>query len=123
MVENALNGDRYIAQSMIIGNKRPYLTAVVIPRIIELKDYVKEKHITYDDLDELLEKPEIIQLYRERIDRATQDFAINEKIVRFVLIKNEFQQKKDELTPTLKLRREVIFHKYEKEIEKMYQKS
>lgn len=123
VVENALNGDRFITQSMVIGNKRAYLTAIVIPQMKELEDYVKEKNIKYDNLDELLEKPEVLDLYRQRIDRATEDFAINEKIVRFTLIKNEFQQKKDELTPTLKLRRDVIYYKYEREIEKMYQKS
>lgn len=123
VVENALNGDRYIAQSMVIGNKRPYLTAIIVPQIRELEEYIQKNNISYESIDDLLENPEIQNIYRERIDRATQDFAINEKIVRFVLIKNEFQQKKDELTPTLKLRREAIYHRYEKEIEKMYQKS
>lgn len=123
VVENALNGDRFISQSMVIGNKRPYLTAIVIPQMKELEDYVKEKHIMYNNLDELLEHPDVLLLYRQRVDRATQDFAINEKIVRFMLVKNEFQQKKDELTPTLKLRRDTIYHKYERDIDKMYQKS
>ena len=123
VVENALNSDRYISQSMVIGNKRPYLTAIIIPQMKELEDFIQKNRIAYESIDELLEKPQIQNFYRERIDRATQDFAVNEKIVRFALIKNEFQQKKDELTPTLKLRRDIIYHKYEKEIEKMYQKS
>ncbi len=122
VVENALNGDRYINQSMIIGNNRPYLIALIVPTLQELEDYTKEKNISYDSLDELLQKPQIIQLYRERIDKATEDLADHEKIVNFVVLKNEFLQKKDELTPTLKLRREVIYEKNIEKIEKMFQK-
>ncbi len=119
VVENALNGDRYIGQSMVIGNNRPCLVALIVPTLQELEDYTKEKNIPYDSLEELLQKPQIFQLYRERIDKATEDLADHEKIANFILLKNEFQQKKDELTPTLKLRREVIYERNKKAIEIM----
>lgn len=120
VVENALDSDRYIAQSMVIGNNRPYLTALIVPNIKDLEEYTEKNHIAYNSLEELLSLPKIIEHYRERINRAAQDLADHEKIVKFCLLKNEFEQKKDELTPTMKLRREVISERHREAIEKMY---
>lgn len=122
VVENALNSDRYIIQSMVIGNNRQCLTALIVPNFEDLEEFTKKYKIFYENLDDLLSKPEIIQHFRERINRATIDLADHEKIANFVLLKNEFLQKKDELTPTLKLRREVIIERNKEVIEKMYQK-
>lgn len=120
VVENNLDSDRFIAQSMVIGNNRPYLVALIVPNIKDLEEYTQKNTIAYNSLEELLQKPQIIQHYRERIDRSTQDLADHEKIVKFSLLKNEFEQKKDELTPTLKLRREIISDRNRDIIEKMY---
>lgn len=119
-VENALNSDRYILQSMVLGNNKPYLVALIVPNLEDLEDFTKKNNISYNSLDELLQKPEIIEHYRKRIDQASVDLADHEKIVNFILLKNEFEQKKDELTPTLKLRREIIIGKNKEAIEKLY---
>lgn len=121
VVENALNSDRFILQSIVFGNNQKYLTALIVPDLQELQEFTRENHIVYNDLDELLEKEEIQKLYQERIARATKHLSDHEKVVRFHLLKNEFQQKKDELTPTLKLRREIIAEKYKTIIQKMYE--
>jgi len=120
VIENNLNSDRFIMQSMVIGNNEKYLGALIVPDLPEIKDYKQKKGISYHSLEELLQSLEIRQLFRERIDYATQGLAEYEKIAKFILITDEFSQKKDELTPTLKLRRHVIAEHYQPEIKKMF---
>lgn len=121
VLENALNADRFILQSMVVGHNRRCLAALIVPDLKEVEEYLKERKICYQSLEDLLEKPEIISLFQERLNWALKDFPDYEKIHKFALLKDEFMQKRDELTPTLKLRREVIEMHNHKEIERMYE--
>lgn len=120
VIENNLNTDRFIMQSMVLGNNQKYLGALIVPDLPEVEDYIKQQNLHYHSLEEMLASPEICQLFRTRLDKATSDLADYEKIARFILIPNEFSPKKDELTPTLKLRRHVIEDHYRREIEQMF---
>ncbi len=120
VIENNLNADRFMMQSMVLGHNRKCLGALIVPDMQELEEYTKQQNINYHSLEELLEQPQVLQLYRERLDKATAELADYEKIYKFILIADEFSQKKDELTPTLKLRRHVIEGHYKEEIERMF---
>jgi long-chain acyl-CoA synthetase len=120
VIENNLNADRFIAQSMVVGHNQKYLGALIVPDLSEVKEYIKQHNLHYHSLEEMLSSVEILQLFRERIDWATKDLAEYEKVAKFILIPDEFSQKKDELTPTLKLRRHVVKDHYQKEIEEMF---
>ena len=82
---------------------------------------MEEHHIAYTDMKDLLQKQEILDLFRLRIDTLQQEFAHYEQIKRFTLLPEPFSMEKGELTNTLKIKRPVLMKNYAKEIEKMYE--
>jgi long-chain acyl-CoA synthetase len=86
-----------------------------------VEEYAKQKGIAYQSRADLLEKPEIISLFKGRIDTLQQLFAHYEQIKRFTLLPEPFSMERGELTNTLKLRRAVISRNYKEQIDKMYQ--
>ena len=119
-IESRLVVDRYIDQIAIIADQRKFVSALIIPTY-ELEDYAKKHHIAYGNVAELLQREEIVELFKERIDTLQQQFAHYERIKRFTLLPEPFSMKKGELTDTLKIRRPVLYKNYSVEIEKMYE--
>ena len=119
-IETAVGKDFYIEQIVALGDKRKYISALVVPAFPALEQYARENKITFDSRNELIQKPEIIEFYSKRIKDLSSELANYEKIVRFTLIPNEFSQDAGELTPTMKIKRKVVAQKYQDIIDKMY---
>ncbi|MFY9114148.1 MAG: long-chain fatty acid--CoA ligase [Dethiobacteria bacterium] len=119
-IENSIKGSRFIEQIAIIGDKRRFLSALVVPTFPELEAWAKQKGISFTDSSELLTNPQVLDLYRKEIDKHTAQFARVEQIRQFALIKAEWSQETGELTPTQKIKRKVISEKYGPQIEAMY---
>ena len=113
--------DRYIDQIAIIADQRKFVSALIVPVYGFVKDYAKEKGIEYKDMEELLQHPKIVGLFRARIDTLQQQFANYEQIKRFTLLPEPFSMEKGELTNTLKLKRPVVAKNYKEMIDKMYE--
>ena len=120
-IEAKLVVDRYIDQISIIADERKFVSALIIPEYKLVKEYAAKKGIRYESMEELLQKPEIIDLFRERIDTLQQQFAHYEQIKRFTLLPHPFSMERGELTNTLKIKRNVLNKNYAAEIEKMYE--
>ena len=120
-IETKLVVDRYIDQISVIADQRKYVSALIVPDYPLVEKYAREHHIAYTDLKDLLEKPEIQELFRMRIDVLQQQFAHYEQIKRFTLLPQPFSMERGELTNTLKIKRAVLLKNYAKEIEKMYE--
>lgn len=119
-IESRLGEDRYIEQVAVIGDRRKYVTAIIIPAFEALKEYARKKKIEYRSLEELVRNNEIRKMIEERIERLQKGFAAFEKIKKFTLLPREFTMESGELTNTLKIRRPVINARYAREIEAMY---
>ena len=120
-VETVIGMDHYIEQIATIGDRRKFLTALIVPSFPALEAYAKDNNIAYSSREDLVTKPEIIDFYSKRINNLSVDLAKYEKIVRFTLIAGEFTQDGGELTPTMKIKRKIVAEKYENIIDKMYQ--
>ena len=105
---------------MVIGDKRPYLTALVVPSFEELKNYARYKHLTFSSHEDLLKSKEIRNLVTRRIHEKIRDSARYEQIQYFMFLPQEFTLERGELTPTLKIRRRVVMERYHGLIEKLY---
>ena len=120
-IENLLNNDRFISQSIVIGNKRKFISALIVPDWQEVQIYLKEKKLPLQEHDKLIKNQEILSVFQERLDEkinpCLNDF---EKIKKFKLLPHELSQERDELTPTLKLRRYIVEKHCQKTIESMY---
>ncbi len=120
-LETKLAIDRYIDQIAIIADQRKFVSALIVPVYGFVKDYAKEKGIEYKDMEELLQHPKVIGLFRARIDTLQQQFAHYEQVKRFTLLPEPFSMERGELTNTLKLKRPVVAKNYKDLIDKMYE--
>ncbi|MDX9893742.1 MAG: long-chain fatty acid--CoA ligase [Patescibacteria group bacterium] len=119
-IEITLNNDRLIAQSFVTGDAKSYLTALIIPDWQEVLRILDQLNLDSKEPDQLIREQKLKNLFTERIDKINEQLADWEKIRNFILLPREFSQEKDELTPTLKLRRQIIQKKYQAQIDSLY---
>ncbi len=119
-IESELVQSPFINQIILVGNERKNLAALIVPNFDALKAWAAENNVATDDLATMLETREVKQLIQREIRSRLTDFADFEQVRRFTLLDKEFSQEADEMTPTLKLKRNVIIERYEEAIEKMY---
>ncbi|MCY4567507.1 MAG: long-chain fatty acid--CoA ligase [Candidatus Poribacteria bacterium] len=119
-IESELVQSPFINQILLIGNERKNLAALIVPNFDALKAWATENNVTTDDLATLLETREVQQLIQREIRSRLTDFADFEQVRRFTLLDKEFSQEADEMTPTLKLKRNVIIERYGDAISEMY---
>ncbi len=119
-IESELVQSPFISQIMLIGNERKNLAALIVPNFDALKAWASENNIETTELPEMLKTREVQQFIQGEIRSRLTDFADFEQVRRFTLLEKEFSQEADEMTPTLKLKRNVIIEKYGDVIEGMY---
>jgi long-chain acyl-CoA synthetase len=120
-IESKIVVDRYVDQIAVIADQRKFVSALIIPEYKLVEEYAKSNGIGYSSMEELLNNPKIIELFTKRIDALQTEFASYEKIKRFTLLANPFSMERGELTNTLKIKRNVLYTNYSKEIDKMYE--
>ncbi|CAI8006198.1 Putative long-chain-fatty-acid--CoA ligase [Geodia barretti] len=119
-IESELVQSPFINQIILVGNERKNLAALIVPNFDALKAWAAENNVATDDLATMFETREVKQLIQREIRSRLTDFADFEQVRRFTLLDKEFSQEADEMTPTLKLKRNVIIKRYGEAIEKMY---
>ena len=119
-IESALVQSPFISQIMVIGSERKNLAALIVPNFDALKAWGSENGIDTGDLSAMLQTREVQRHIQSEIRSRLTDFADFEQVRRFTLLKKEFSQEDDEMTPTLKLKRNVIMERYADAIEGMY---
>lgn len=120
VLESRLAHDRYIDQVVVIGDRRKYVTAIIVPSYDALKEYAEKKHIAYNNIEDLVSNAEIHHMIGARIERIQQGLPGYERIKRFTLLPEPLTMERGELTNTLKVKRPVINARYAHEIEEMY---
>ena len=119
-IESELVRSPFISQVLVVGSERKNLAALIVPNSDALKTWASENGIETGDLPAMLQTREVQQHIQSEIRSYLTDFADFEQVRRFVLLEKEFSQEDDEMTPTLKLKRNVIIERYSDEIEQMY---
>jgi long-chain acyl-CoA synthetase len=120
-IENLLKSDSYLQEVVLHGDKRPYLTALVVPNFDALKGLALRQGIPYVAADELVRHPRVHDFIAKRIEEKQKDLANYEKIKKFVLLDRGLTIEEGEITPTLKVKRRVIAERYKKILDKMYE--
>ena len=121
MIELMMAEDLFIEYIAIIGDKRKYITALIVPSFENLEAWAVKKSIQFSGRDDLIGRPEVIALYQNIINKRQKDLGQVEQIKRFTLLPNEFSQESGEMTPTMKIKRKVILQKYKDLIDLMYE--
>lgn len=120
-IEMALNLNLYIDQVCVIGDGRNYITALIVPNFELLETMAREKGVAFNEVDDLVCAPEIIQFFDDQVAKVNQNLARYEQIKKYSLLALPFSEESGELTPTQKMKRRVIFEKYKPEIDSLYQ--
>jgi long-chain acyl-CoA synthetase len=119
-IENTIKTSPYIANAVVVGSGRKFVSALIVPDFDKLVNYAREQNISFSDPKELLTKPEIYDFFMEEIERLTPHLASYEKIKKITLLEKDFEIEAGEITPTLKVRRKIVEEKYKPLIDKMY---
>ena len=119
-IENLLKTSPYISLAMVYGDKKPYLTALITLDEDEIAKFAKDNRIMYQDLPDLTKKQKVLDLLNSEISQLNRELASYETIKKFRILEEELDQDKDEVTPTLKVKRKVVINNYQDLINEMY---
>lgn len=120
-IENLLSNDNFINQAMVVAEGRPYVTALIIPNFEALKDYLPKLNIDFTNWDEVVNMDKVKEFYHQKIEQIQRQLSGFEKVKKFILMPAEFEIGSGEITPTLKVKRNVVQQKYAEIIGRMYQ--
>lgn len=119
-IEAKLKASPYIGSVVLFGDREPQVVALIVPDMEHLKQWARKQGLDVKDEAVLLKDAKVKKLYRDEIEANTKDLADFEKVRRFTLLAQEFTQERGELTPTLKIKRQVVKKNYAAEIQAMY---
>jgi long-chain acyl-CoA synthetase len=119
-LENDLKFSPYITDAVVIGDKRPYLVAIVMIDQENVEKFAQDRDIPFSNYASLTQAKDVQDLIWAEIERVNKKFARVEQIKKFYLLQNQLTAEDDELTPTMKLKRKLVEKKYSAAIEAMY---
>jgi long-chain acyl-CoA synthetase len=119
-IENILKTNAYILNAVVIGDRKHFIGALIVPNFEKLEEYAAFSKIPFAGRAELVKNPQIVNFIKAEIDRATPGLASYERIKRIAVLDRDFEIGEGEITPSLKVRRSVIETKYRAVIEAMY---
>ena len=122
-VENLLKADPLISQVMVVGNRQRHILALITIDQKRVMDLAREKGIEFSSPAEMASHPWVVSQIKERVQEKNKELAPFEAVRQFCILTRDFTVQDEELTPTLKLRREVIMERYKALIEEMYRRA
>ncbi|MEK6288550.1 MAG: long-chain fatty acid--CoA ligase [Acidobacteriota bacterium] len=120
MIEGMINQSEFIEQAVIVGDKRKYVSALIVPDFERLRAWAKEQGVPTSDKRELIADRRVVDMIKADVNRLTRELADYERVKRIGLLAEEFSIDGGELTPTLKVKRRVVEEKYGELIESLY---
>ncbi|MFC1657278.1 AMP-dependent synthetase/ligase [Candidatus Moduliflexota bacterium] len=119
-IEGLLEGDEVIGQVVVHGDRRKFLTALVVPEFRRLREILGEADLQQLDDVTLAERREVYDLLMERISARSTDLASYERIRKIVVLGESLTQEKGEVTPTMKVRRDAVAGKFRERLDALY---
>ncbi len=119
-IENQLKFSPYITDAVVIGDRRAYLTALIMIDHENVEKFAQDNSIPFSNYTSLCRRPEILELIEGEITRVNTKFARVEQVRKFRLIEQKLTAEDEELTPTMKLKRKLVNEKYRALIDSMY---
>ncbi len=118
-IENDLKTSKYISQALVIGDRRPYIAALITLDEPEIQRWAADQGVE-GDLASLSQNDRVRELLQGVVDEANRGRSRFEQVKRFALLPRDFTMEEGEVTPTLKLRRRAVTEHFQKEIETLY---
>jgi long-chain acyl-CoA synthetase len=122
-IENALKASRYISQAVVVGDRKKFLTALIVPDFDALRPWARGQGVTFSSDEELVKAPQVRKLLGDEIEPVNAKHARYERIQAWDLMPAEFTIEGGELTPTQKIKRRVINTKYKDVLDRLYREA
>ncbi|MDP2301349.1 MAG: long-chain fatty acid--CoA ligase [Ignavibacteria bacterium] len=119
-IENLFLASKYIDQFVLIGDRRMFLSALIVPDFEAVKEFADSHKIAYSGIDDLIENKQIYDLLETELTKFQKNLANFERVRKFALLDKPFTLENNEITPSMKLKRKVIEERYVHLIEQMY---
>jgi len=119
-LENELKFSPYVTDAVVIGDKRPYLTVIIMIDQENVEKYAQDHDVPFSNYASLTRSAEVQQLIQDVIDQLNKKFSRVEQIKKFFLLDTQLSAEDEELTPTMKLKRKLVQTKYAPQIDAMY---
>jgi long-chain acyl-CoA synthetase len=119
-LENELKFSPYITDAVVIGDKKPFLTVIIMIDQENIEKYAQDNDVPFSNYASLTRAPEVQALIQGELERVNKKFARVEQIKKFWLLDTQLSAEDEELTPTMKLKRKLVQAKYAPQIEAMY---
>src|SRR5215207_3512769 len=120
LVENMIKESHLVSHAFVYGDARSYLVALVTLNAAEAADYARARGIEHTSTAELARDERIRAHVREIIGRANRRVSSSESVKKFLVLEHDFRAERDEVTPTMKLKRDVIAKNYAEELRSLY---
>ncbi|HEY0788988.1 MAG TPA: AMP-binding protein, partial [Thermoanaerobaculia bacterium] len=119
-LEGLLKTSPYVGTPVLIGDRRKYVIALIVPNFERLEREAKKMGLAFSSREEMIADPAMRQLVQRDIDRFNQQLSRAEQIRKFALLPRDFSIEEDEITPSLKVKRKTIDRRYKELIDRMY---
>ncbi|MDD5609439.1 MAG: long-chain fatty acid--CoA ligase [Ignavibacterium sp.] len=120
-IESLFLASKYIDQFVLIGDRRMFLTALIVPDFEAVKEYADAHKIPYEKVEDLVRDEEIYKMLDKEMDQFQKKLANYERVRKFILLDKPFTIESGEITPSLKIKRKYVEERYQDLIEQMYQ--
>ncbi len=120
-LEALLKSSPYVSTPVLLGDRRKYLSALIIPNFEKLERDAKAKNISFNSREELIENEQVRAIFQDEIDRFNRNLDRQEKIRAFRILPEDFTIESGEITPSLKVKRKVVDEKFKTLIDAMYE--
>ena len=118
-IENDMKQCRWVSQAVMYGDRRPYPVMLVTLDADEIVPWAQQRGLP-EDVTQLAEHPDVHALVQEHLDRANEKYAQVEKVKKLAILGHDLSQETGELTPTLKVKRNVVNEKYRAVFDALY---
>lgn len=119
MIENLLKTDPWINQAMVIGDRQSHLLALITLNQEQVREWGEREGLKFRSPEEIASHPRVLALVKEKIRQKNKELAAFEAVRSFRVLPHDLTVEREELTPTLKLRRQVVMQRYKELVEEM----
>ncbi|MCS7272736.1 MAG: long-chain fatty acid--CoA ligase [Fimbriimonadales bacterium] len=120
-LETALVRNPYIEQAVVYGDKKKFVSALIVPDFVNLEEWAQQQGISYDSREALIRDPRVYAFMETQVAEALRSFAPYEQVKKFILLPEAFTFEAGDVTVTLKIRRARIIERYRAQLDALYE--
>ncbi len=119
-IESILCLNPYVANAVVVGERKRFISALIVPEFGKLEEYARTNGIPFRDRADLCRRQDVVDFMLAEVNRSTPDLASYERVKKIALLDRDFEIESGEITPTLKVRRAIVENKYKDLIGALY---